>query len=657
MLLCFVVSVQGAITYVDAEHGATGNTVDAVTGDPSSWQSTTNNSYDTIWRTRGGNDAAAENDVYEASGHEDAVLLKTTLTGLAAGASYDIYVYFGTSNLIPEGGGSSTSWKILAGLSDTVLTVFAPETDGELVTDTSDVDMYRAYVGMGVADGSGQLAVYIDNYESATQRCWYDGIGYEKVRGYAHSPSPADGATVDGDVVANQLSWVSGDVPEDPNLTVNSFDLVYYSKPTDSVTTDDPNFANPANGVVTLSNESSPYALTFDYDTTYFWRVDSHVTWDSNDITGNSSEVLEGFTWTFNTLQADEDPIVDIPVNNYVTWLDNLPETGLAGTVDDLEEGDVSLSGINWSIETYPDKPIDNSARVIDRITGASQDVLDDLAELEVAGYDPNLLGDWIGTDNRGSNPDTPLVLTLSGLPAGTYTWTSTHHDVAGMTGLFDVTVVDDAGSVTTTDVDISDSNDIPTTFTTTVASNGTDDVKLIFDLQEITILVINGFELTGTGDPLKIDFCNQTTDTAVGYQAYRVMDKDLASFTAQDFSAFGMTVTVHAEFGPIPAGWLTAAAVTDTSSDPLTPTASFTTDYPGEYTIQLTATDGSAQSDSDTVTVTVLADACQAAQTVSGFTFNEYDTDQDCDVDLVDFAAFAQQWLDDVNLTEGYTE
>jgi hypothetical protein len=241
------------------------------------------------------------------------------------------------------------------------------------------------------------------------------------------------------------LSWVSGDVPDDPNLTVNSFDLVYYSKATGDVTDDDPDFANPANGAVTVVGATNPYALPFAYETTYFFRVDSHVTWISS-----GTDVVEGPIWTFNTLPADAFPGVDIPVNNFVTWLDNLPETGLIATVDDSGEGDISLGDIDWTIVDAPE----------------------------------------------------------------------------------------------------------------------------------------------GT------------------------------------------------------------ASVTDTSSDSLAPTASFTTDTAGVYTIQLTATDGLGQSDSDTVTINVTADACEAAQAVSGFSFNSFDSDQDCDVDTVDVAAFAAQWLDDVNLT-----
>jgi hypothetical protein len=233
----------------------------------------------------------------------------------------------------------------------------------------------------------------------------------------------------------------------DPNIvSVDSYDVYLYGKLTGDLIANDPNFV----GVTSTSVTAQSLSITPDPVSTYFWRVDSHVTWDSNDITGNFTDVIEGVIWTFDTLTAEAVPVVDIPVNNFVTWIDNLPETGLAATVDDFEEGDISLGDIDWTI----------------------------------------------------LNP-----------PGGTH-------------------------------------------------------------------------------------------------------------------------------------------SVTDTSTNPLAPTASFTTDSAGVYTIQLTATDGLGQSDSDTVTITVMADACQAAQAVSGFSFNNFDSDDDCDVDLVDFAAFAAQWLDDINLT-----
>lgn len=116
------------------------------------------------------------------------------------------------------------------------------------------------------------------------------------------------------------------------------------------------------------------------------------------------------------------------------------------------------------------------------------------------------LLDDWIGTDNRSAGD--PMTLTISGLPVGTYTWLSYHHDPDNQTGLFDVTVTDATGSVTTSNIDISDSRlsgivDFAniTRFSTQIISNGSD-ITLIFHAQASTpteraFFVMNGFELT----------------------------------------------------------------------------------------------------------------------------------------------------------------
>lgn len=120
----------------------------------------------------------------------------------------------------------------------------------------------------------------------------------------------------------------------------------------------------------------------------------------------------------------------------------------------------------------------------------------------------PDLINTWIGTDTR--QVGNPMTLTISGLPEGTYSWLSYHHDGDNQTGQFDVTVNDAAGSATTTGIDISDSRtsgilafeDI-TTFTTTIASDGTSDVTLVFrqtsnsSSTALAFFVMNGFELS----------------------------------------------------------------------------------------------------------------------------------------------------------------
>ncbi len=117
-----------------------------------------------------------------------------------------------------------------------------------------------------------------------------------------------------------------------------------------------------------------------------------------------------------------------------------------------------------------------------------------------------SLIRDWIGTDTRSVGD--PLTLTISGLPAGTYSWISYHHDTAAATmGMFDVTVQDDVGSATTTNIQISGQTvtalEGVTTFTTTLASNGVDDITLVFDQQPYNNpyneawFVMNGFVIS----------------------------------------------------------------------------------------------------------------------------------------------------------------
>jgi len=283
---------------------------------------------------------------------------------------------------------------------------------------------------------------------------------------------------------------------------------------------------------------------------------------------------------------------------------------------------------------------------------GAAQ--LDNLAELTA---DPNLLMDWIGTDTREG--DNPLFLTLKGLPADTYSWKSYHHDAQDQSGTFDVTVIDTNGSVTTTDIQISDANNAPvTTFETTLESNGTDDVILVFDQQDydgvvaLAFFLMNGFELTGTGDSLYVDFGNTVSATdangvnvMTGYEAYAAQHEVPASFNEKSYNAFSTTVSVLPFWGGL-------ATVEDTTESLLSPTAELTTDWPGSYLVQLTATDGIGQTGSDTLTVTVTADNCAAAQLSTAWDgFNVADYNEDCVVDIEDIALFATEWLDDRTL------
>ncbi len=137
----------------------------------------------------------------------------------------------------------------------------------------------------------------------------------------------------------------------------------------------------------------------------------------------------------------------------------------------------------------------------------------------------PDLMRDWIGTDNQ--SPGNPMTLAISGLPAGAYSWLSYHHDMDNQTGLFDVTVNDALGSTTTRNIDISDKTTDKITalanvsrFTATLASDGTNPITLVFSAQASApatqaFFVMNGFELFSStiASPIALEPTNVATD------------------------------------------------------------------------------------------------------------------------------------------------
>ena len=104
--------------------------------------------------------------------------------------------------------------------------------------------------------------------------------------------------------------------------------------------------------------------------------------------------------------------------------------------------------------------------------------------------------------------------------------------------------------------------------------------------------------------------------------------------------------------------------SVTDITADPLYAEATITTTgaAPGTYEVQLVVTDvdgslGPQPSDPATFVINVYADACEAA-IANGAQYNYFDVTgpegvQDCVVTILDFADFAEQWLNDIKLEE----
>ena len=176
------------ITYLDADPTDTGNTV-AADGTVPCYSTVPG--YDGLWHyrtdcgfygTRFGADGAYGND-------EDVLVLETTISGLTANASYNVYGYCTLDYVNPM------RWDIQFGLSEAGLTDYMvantlclgdidpTEHFTNFTLSLSNYD-HEASLGTAVADASGQIKVYVNESlagSGADVRSIYEGVGYSIV--------------------------------------------------------------------------------------------------------------------------------------------------------------------------------------------------------------------------------------------------------------------------------------------------------------------------------------------------------------------------------------------------------------------------------------------------------------------------------------------
>lgn len=488
---------------------------------------------------------------------------------------------------------------------------------------------------MAAGFGWGDICI-LGNSSSATHKIWIDNIRINYDQWVATNPVPADGS--DSMLLDfAQLSWAAPN-GEDPNVTYEGYKvyLDIVTPPAAEVTALDGD-ADVTNTAFDLSN----YTLV--PETTYYWRVDTIAQKDYLP----EPNVLESSVWSFVTITNDPIPVVD----NVITTLDVLAvqPAVIAGTVFDADVNLNAPDAIQWQLladdDSFP-------GTVVERECMQMQ------ARNQSYPTDPNLLKDWIGTDTRESG--NPLQLTISGLPEGTYTWTSYHHDTDNQTGMFDMTVNDADGPETIYDIDISAGSTEPVrTVTTTVVSDGSD-VTVVFyqhdytatDPTEWKFFAMNGFDLVKGTESLKVDFGTEESPVQPGYAVYKAANETVEDFDAQGFPAFGATVTLNPDWlGGTPTPVVYALA--NTTTDNYSPMATFVTDTAGTYKVRLTATDDDGQAVSDLMEIRVYADACAAAKAnPNGYTAPQYDFNNDCIENLGDFAFFGAKWLENAALS-----
>jgi hypothetical protein len=195
----------GDIYYVDATSGAAGNTRLATGGVFSPPQNGTTG-FDNNWEER--TSLGSGGNIFESGGEsggvgENAPRLVTNITNLVPGASYKVFAYFwskaatstieqwllraGLTNSATELNLYGTSGSSLMGITSTAASVVA-STNGFAVPPTTNSEsgriLYQASLGQTVADSSGTIRVFIDDYSPDTtvdNRTWYDGVAYAQV--------------------------------------------------------------------------------------------------------------------------------------------------------------------------------------------------------------------------------------------------------------------------------------------------------------------------------------------------------------------------------------------------------------------------------------------------------------------------------------------
>jgi hypothetical protein len=190
-LILFAANATASVIYVDATDESGGNTSLAVGGTFTAAGTTGGN--DGNWAQRA---FANSTTVFESRGAagtgnstEDSPRLATTISGLTSGATYNFYSFFWDSTDGPQ------QWMVRSSLTNSVgdLPLFDQTSplastlsfsSTPLLTEGNRLMLY-ADLGTAVANGSGQVVVYVDDntagLTNGENRTWYDGIGYEQV--------------------------------------------------------------------------------------------------------------------------------------------------------------------------------------------------------------------------------------------------------------------------------------------------------------------------------------------------------------------------------------------------------------------------------------------------------------------------------------------
>jgi hypothetical protein len=251
-----------------------------------------------------------------------------TFTGLAPNTAYRFYLYSAGNQY--ENQGSKFTWNGVT--KETTGTISNQFISGENFVRLDTVS------GPADANGVGNVIIAWDLRAGATVGV-LNGFQIQPIglqRGEAHTPVPAEFAAVFVPATPS-ISWYSpeqdnnGAVVDDPNLTVTGYDVWLGNQEPNDVT------GTP----VSTNQPGKSYSSVLGYNKTYYWRVDTHVAWDSNSITGNWTDLVKGRVWQFTTRPSYIAPTVTF--NSVITTQALLP-AALSATVTGNTETIVSVT-------------------------------------------------------------------------------------------------------------------------------------------------------------------------------------------------------------------------------------------------------------------------------------------------------------------------
>lgn len=160
---------------------------------------------DDLWDLRGfGNGVTVFSSNNSGGGEsEDAPELRTTISGLTAGESYDVFSYFwgvdgglwrGRTDLVAGNGSApgyntshfnGSSFSPMSWITNNVSGGDNPQTvftyDASLLTEEGNRALYEVSLGVAVADSNGEIQIFVDDLAntSSGNRTWYDGVGFQ----------------------------------------------------------------------------------------------------------------------------------------------------------------------------------------------------------------------------------------------------------------------------------------------------------------------------------------------------------------------------------------------------------------------------------------------------------------------------------------------